>query len=121
MIIKLNESNIPKGVYNMPTESKITPPRKGWVQLTYYLVRVAFNKYNPVHRAVFFTGFLHEGIPAGYAQVWKGGGYERPYNYDEIYYMEVIKVIATEKELETDYFEEVTNDGDTKVDDSSPN
>lgn len=54
-----------------PAELKIKrcviPPPGGWNPNTYYIVDVAFNSSNPIHRAIFYTGFLSKGgHPQGY-------------------------------------------------------
>ena len=42
-------------------------PRGGWKSHTYYVVDVAFNVNNPIHRKIFYTGFIDiDGNPQGY-------------------------------------------------------
>lgn len=44
----------------------IIPPKGGWKERTWYHVEVAFTNTNPIHGALFYSGFLHDGNPAGY-------------------------------------------------------
>lgn len=42
-------------------------PKGGWEEHTFYLVEVAFSNNNPVHRHIFYTGFISkDGRPNGY-------------------------------------------------------
>ena len=50
---------------------KIIKPFLGWKSQTWYLVEVAYNEYNPIHRDLFYTGFLN-GKEEGFLPVnWK--------------------------------------------------
>lgn len=71
-------------------EKQIIPPKSGWKDDTYYIVDVSFSKNNPVHRLIFFSGFLNKGIPCGYNQF---GFTEDFKNYSDVYYMRVIREI----------------------------
>lgn len=54
-----------------PAERTIIPPELGWECQTLYQVEVAFAPNNPVHPAVFYSGYLGDnGAPAGYNCVW---------------------------------------------------
>ncbi len=50
----------------------IVVPEGGWKGHTVYLVRVCWNKGNPVYRALLHTGFLNKNNTefAGYCAVW---------------------------------------------------
>lgn len=74
-------------------KAQIIPPSDGWEPQTYYVVDVSFNSANPVHRSIFFSGFLDFGEQAGYAQVFNGS-YEGPERYACVWYMKVISKIA---------------------------
>lgn len=60
----------------MPPQKKtILAPQEGWAERAYYIVEASFSKRNPIHRYIFYTGFLSvaseyttEGKPAGYNQ-----------------------------------------------------
>lgn len=55
-----------------PGKQTIIAPKNGWEPKTYYIVEVAFNKANPIHRAIFYSGFLNAPVknPDGYNQIW---------------------------------------------------
>lgn len=54
--------------------TRIAPPVGGWKAKTYYAVDVAFSKTNPIHRVVFYTGYLTEdGRPNGYNRFFTFG------------------------------------------------
>lgn len=96
-----------------PEQRTVTPPLGGWKERTYYVVRVAWNKGNPIHKAVFFTGFLNgpDGGPGGYSKVWSGS-YEDihpqyasylaayPHNIERVHFMEVVEEIKSMSEDE---------------------
>lgn len=49
--------------------AKIKPPIGGWREKTYYAVDVAFARNNPIHRKVFYTGYLTDsGAPNAYSK-----------------------------------------------------
>lgn len=76
----------------MPPEKRtIEKPKTGWKECAYYAVDIAFNRFNPVHRAIFYTGFLDKkGLPAGYNQVWNPTG-DNGRNINDLYYLKVIR------------------------------
>lgn len=86
----------------------IIPPDGGWKPWTIYVVQVAYRKNNPIHVALFQTGFLNDqGEPAGYNGVmtlmpptnsWDPDSFPM---LDEVYYMQVIREALTEVEAET--------------------
>lgn len=63
-----------------PKEKSISAPKGGWKEQAYYIVEASFASTNPIHRYIFFTGFLNGGkwkpgvekpqlgIPGGYNQ-----------------------------------------------------
>lgn len=65
-----------KGIGLPPAERTIIPPEGGWVPRTYYVVEVASRPSNLIHRAIFYSGFLNEGVPAGYNAIYNAT-YER--------------------------------------------
>jgi hypothetical protein len=73
----------------------IYPPEGGWKEQCYYLVDVSYSSGNPVHRAIFFTGFLHsDGNPGGYSNLW--GSYDAPVFYSPfaVYYMKALRQLT---------------------------
>ena len=74
----------------------IVPPEGGWKERTLYAVEVSFNTGNPIHNAVFFSGFLRDGNPANYNQVWNPS-YDEPYTIRRLHYLKVLR------ELDVDF------------------
>ena len=73
----------------LPTKAEIIAPSDGWKPKTYYKVMTAFSENNPIHESIFYSGFLHEGEPAGYSQVWNPT-YDNAIPTEGIFHMEVI-------------------------------
>jgi hypothetical protein len=73
----------------------IHPPEGGWKERTYYVVDVRMHLTNPVHRVIFYSGFLDDGTPCGYNQLWHGV-YEDRYNIKDAYYLKAIRKIQME-------------------------
>lgn len=53
-----------------PRERTIIAPEGGWEPRTYYVAEVASRPTNPIHRAIFYSGFLNNGEPAGYNAIY---------------------------------------------------
>lgn len=68
----------------------IIPPEKGWEPSTYYVIDVAFNSINPIHRGIFYSGFLNEnGTPQGYNSVITSDDA----SISDVYYMKALASI----------------------------
>lgn len=76
-----------------PDQRTIIPPEGGWKPSTYYIVEVAFNRNNPIHRSIFYSGFLNNGSPAGYNSIWNPS-YDEQHDIDTVHYMKAIKEVA---------------------------
>jgi len=63
------------------------PPKNGWEQRTYYIVDVAFSSNNIIHRTVFYSGFLFNGIPCGYNKFLN---YTNDLEYKDAWYIKAI-------------------------------
>ena len=74
-------------------ERTIMPPLDGWEAQTYYVVAVAFNSNNIIHKAIFYTGFLHEGNPAGYNNFGVFNRDDSLFDISDAYYLRAIRVI----------------------------
>jgi len=75
-----------------------------WKENTWYLVDVSFNKSNPIHRALLFTGFIDSyGNPAGYNKL-VGHSYDKDYKISDVYYIKPIRVVVEQPELECSSF-----------------
>lgn len=77
----------------LPPAKQIIPPEGGWEPNTYYAVDVAFRSSNPVHRAIFYSGFLNDGKggPGGYNGVFSHSYEEQQYPIHRTYYLKVIR------------------------------
>ena len=53
-----------------PNEQTIIPPDGGWKERTWYVVEVSYRLGNPIHRSLYYTGFLNGG---GKKEKWPGG------------------------------------------------
>ncbi|MBU0564916.1 MAG: hypothetical protein KJ890_15610 [Gammaproteobacteria bacterium] len=78
----------------MPPQNRtlITPP-EGWEPESWYQVEVSFNRNNPVHRALLFTGFLHDGQPGNYHYL-TSSGWEELSKLDELHYLSPLKQLG---------------------------
>lgn len=84
---------------------QINKPQDDWESQTWYIVDVAFNKNNPIHRSLFYSGFLNGIDPQGNA-CNSPGGYNKvvagSYNgipIHDVYYMKIVKKIGNIEEL----------------------
>jgi len=81
-----------------PAKRTIIAPEGGWKRQAYYAVEVSVSRTNPVHRAIFYTGFLNgnnEGTePGGYNAIWNPI-YEQPMKIGFIHYLKVVGQIDT--------------------------
>ena len=79
----------------------IVPPESGWEEHTWYLVDVSFRGVNPIHRVLFFSGFLNDkdNGPGGYNQLYSPN-YDKDasYNIKDVVYLSVAKKLASEDE-----------------------
>jgi hypothetical protein len=75
----------------------IFPPINGWKEHTLYLVDVSMNAGNPMHKALFYSGFLQDGWPCGYNGITSmiPSNDEGPREIHSVYYMKVIKELYT--------------------------
>jgi len=73
------------------------PPKNGWKPDTYYIVDAAFSANNPIHRKIFYTGFLDDkGAPCGYNGFAKFSGGDYSYDISDVYYIKAIREIDME-------------------------
>jgi hypothetical protein len=85
-VCKVNE--LPPGV--MTT----IPPTNGWEENTVYWVKVSFSKHNPIHKAIFFSGFLTPKREPGVYNTLFNPSYGRNHvEYHNIHYLEVVKIL----------------------------
>lgn len=92
--------------FDTPVPKMIVPPVEGWEENTWYLVEVSYRSQNPIHRALFYSGFLN-GQPEGTAP-WPGSysgiipanyvSYDPPTPINRIHYLKAIRVLLTDEE-----------------------
>lgn len=73
-----------------PKCKSIRPPEGGWRAHHWYVVHVSYRSVNPVHKALFYTGFVSGGVPSGYNKL-VSGSYERDYQFSEAYYLRAVQ------------------------------
>lgn len=78
--------------------SGIMPPPGGWKPHTFYEIEVAYRPTNIIHRAIFYSGFLHRGEPAGHNAVWLPT-YDGQRPIQSAYYAKVITELPFQGEL----------------------
>jgi len=81
----------------------IIPPADGWKPNTLYLVKVAYNRANPIHKALFYSGFLTDkGQPGSYNGVMQRlpNVHEVEFDppIDQVPYLEVVRELVSEDE-----------------------
>ncbi len=82
----------------MKKKQTIIPPRCGWKEHTWYLVDVAYNGGNPVHRDLLYTGFLgSDGTPQGYHALYAQGDCTP---IGRVYYLKAIKIVCSRKDYD---------------------
>ena len=74
-----------------PKDVSIGEPAGGWKDKTYYLVEVSHFPENPIYRAVYFSGFLHNGYPGTYSGVVSTTG-DLP---GELHYLKIVSELCT--------------------------
>lgn len=82
-----------------PRTQTIIPPEGGWKRRSWYLVEASFNSGNPIHRRLFYTGFLNgeDSGPGGYNYL---PDQEDHLEISDVYYMKAVRLIVDEAELE---------------------
>jgi len=78
----------------MPPEKRtIIKPDGGWKPQTYYVVEAAFTHSNPIHRYIFFSGFINsKGDPSGYNEIYGTEGA----SYSSVHYIKAVDILAYE-------------------------
>jgi len=71
----------------------VIPPKGGWVKSTYYIVWASFSEGNPIHKYIFYSGFLNNGEPAGY-NGFLSTNISDKLDYSSAYHLEVIGEIS---------------------------
>jgi len=80
-------------------------PEGGWKPNTIYLVKVAWNPNNPIHSAIFYSGFLDDkGMPGTYSCLLTPN-YEAGRNLIQngtLYYFEIVRELVSSEEWSGD-------------------
>lgn len=79
-------------------KKEIIPPKDGWKESTHYIVDVSYSSGNPVHRSIFYTGFLDNGRPCGYNVIFNPTSDLS--HIGEVHYMKAIRVIEMDIDFE---------------------
>lgn len=72
-----------------PKKERSGEPVGGWERGT-YLVRVAFNKSNPIHNAVLHAPFINDHDDIRNEILW-APSWEREHRVRDVHYLEVVK------------------------------
>lgn len=83
----------------MARNAPLAAPEGGWKSGTFYLVEVAWNVNNPIHRAIFYSGFL-DGDQPGASSCLFNPAYEPPATWQaQLAYFNVIREIVAKDEF----------------------
>lgn len=74
-------------------DKTIIEPEGGWKDGCWYHVLVSFNSSNPVHRALFYAGYLYSDKPGSYNMLIHPS-YDEKYTICDVHALEVIKEIG---------------------------
>lgn len=73
-----------------PKDQTILGPKDGWKEQRFYLVELAYSRYNPIHRSIFFSGFLNKGKPGAYNCIFNPT-YNGMYRINDLHYLKIIE------------------------------
>lgn len=101
---KFIESITPKATWTNfmpPDERTIIPPPGGWEERSFYEVNIAYGANNPVHKAIFYSGFLNgksgeRTHPGGYNKIFSPTG-DAGNEIKDVFFMEAIRNLGVEK------------------------
>lgn len=81
-----------------PEKRTIIPPVGGWVSRRIYIVDVSYGKDNPIHRSLFYSGFLDDkGNPAGYNHLHNVNDDQWTSNViSNAHYLKAVSIIKTD-------------------------
>jgi hypothetical protein len=76
-------------------------PKGGWKERAYYVVEVCFNKDNPIHKAILYTGFLNgeDKSPGGYSGLFNPTYEPEFQRLTDVYFMRVVYQIEGMQEV----------------------
>jgi hypothetical protein len=67
-------------------------PEGGWKPSTNYVVEAAYNSHNPIHKYIFYSGYLcDKGFPGSYSGILSADGEKA--SIKSLYYLKAIKEI----------------------------
>ncbi len=74
-----------------PKERTIIHPETGFQERAYYIVEASFSPTNPIHRYIWFSGFLNNGNPSSYNQFFN---YDDHLEIGHCHYFKTVEQIA---------------------------
>lgn len=77
----------------LPAEKKIHEPEGGWAPSSWYVVEVAYTASNPIHRTLFYSGFLTDGKPGAYNQLIHPS-YDDENKASDAYYLKPVRCLS---------------------------
>lgn len=86
----------------LPRENAIIGPKDGWEGRTWYLANVSFNKNNPIHICLFYSGFLNDkgNFPGAYNAIVSLNGHDdEQYTLTHAYFLEAFKKLFSNDEV----------------------
>lgn len=81
----------------LPQKKGFDTPPGGWKAHTYYLVKVAFSRYNPIHYSILGVEFLYHNYPSSTSYIFNNSYEDGVSTFSKVYYMAVIKELFTIK------------------------
>lgn len=81
-----------------PTDKTILAPEEGWKPNSWYIVEISFGTVNPVHRSMFYSGFLNgENKTPGAYNMLTNPSYEGGiFVIEDVHYLKPIEIVAYE-------------------------
>lgn len=86
---------------DLPPRKEIIEPKQGWRENSYYAVEASFSSTNPIHRYIFYTGFLNgkDGGPGGYNIFLSSSNVDGIYTISDVYYLRPLSCFGYDKLL----------------------
>ena len=76
------------------TSRTIIPLAEGWLEKSYYVVDIAVKQGSVIHKAIFYTGFLHNGEPWGYNSIGVFNQDDTIRCLQDLFYCRAVKLIG---------------------------
>jgi hypothetical protein len=84
---------------DLPPRKEIIEPKQGWHENSYYAVEASFSANNPMHRYIFYTGFLNGkgGGPGAYNMFMDFTNVEERLTISDVYYLRPLSCFGYDK------------------------